>query len=417
MEAFAVNEYYVAPELAAARGIDTPDELRAFLETERIPGLVDLGVRWTRVHPDAFGSFSWGSVDPDRDGSDFEFRYTDVYLLTAQKAGIRVLPSLGPLKPGEWSDDSVESFVPRDLAPYREYVRALVERYDGDGVEDMPGLLSPIRDWQLDNEADLRNELRNGGYSGFESPAEYAQVLSATRDALRAADPESGVMVSLAWVGRGAYGLEYFDRFLGEGIDFDSLSYHIYPDTYSMDLLEATLSSVRSRLGDRAIWITEIGVPSAPVPGFGDTASEIEQAEWLVKAFVTHVSNGVRRLFWLSVMDMNPELGIGVFSFDGLVSYGPPAREKAAYGSFQRLAGELSDAQEARSEGEGIIGFRFSNGDRKVVAWAQANDTIDLRKEFGDTVVSVTRLLDGGVESVASDRVPVSTSPVLVKLP
>jgi len=41
---------------------------------------------------------------------------------------------------------------PYDMDAYRRFVLALVERYDGDGKDDMPGLKYPIKYWEASNE-------------------------------------------------------------------------------------------------------------------------------------------------------------------------------------------------------------------------------------------------------------------------
>jgi hypothetical protein len=59
------------------------------------------------------------------------------------------------------------SYLPVDTPAYQAFVRATIERYDGDGLSDMPGLVTPIRYWQVDNEP-------NTGPSA--SRADFAQL-------------------------------------------------------------------------------------------------------------------------------------------------------------------------------------------------------------------------------------------------
>ena len=56
------------------------------------------------------------------------------------------------------------------------FVRALVERYDGDGKEDMPGLKKPVRFWQVGNEPDLASSDWEG----------YANLVQITTTAVKA---------------------------------------------------------------------------------------------------------------------------------------------------------------------------------------------------------------------------------------
>ncbi len=74
------------------------------------------------------------------------------------------------------------SFLPKDEKSYRKYVKALVERYDGDGISDMPGLRVPIKHWQVDNEPP-------------HGLSDYAAFLKITYEAVKAADPDAKVLI------------------------------------------------------------------------------------------------------------------------------------------------------------------------------------------------------------------------------
>lgn len=62
---FAINGFYIPWKVAEVEGIDTPEELEAYLLGDKVPYFTDLGAAWGRVHPGAFGSFAWGWIDPD----------------------------------------------------------------------------------------------------------------------------------------------------------------------------------------------------------------------------------------------------------------------------------------------------------------------------------------------------------------
>jgi hypothetical protein len=89
-------------------------------------------------------------------------------------------------KPGHWED-------------YRDYVRAVVERYDHDGTDDMPGLIYPVRQYEIETEADNwwpipcpnvtdpENEIP-------ERASTYLQLLEAAQSAAREAYPEVEIL-------------------------------------------------------------------------------------------------------------------------------------------------------------------------------------------------------------------------------
>ncbi|MBC8876989.1 MAG: beta-galactosidase [Planctomycetes bacterium] len=78
---------------------------------------------------------------------------------------------------------------PEHRKDFRDYVRNLVERYDGDGRNDMPGLLFPVLHYQVGNE--YYNELFWAGTAD-----EYGQLLREFAGAARAACPEVKIILS-----------------------------------------------------------------------------------------------------------------------------------------------------------------------------------------------------------------------------
>jgi hypothetical protein len=76
------------------------------------------------------------------------------------------------------------------MAAYANFVSKLVERYDGDGSDDMPGLTVPIKHWELMNEPEFQTDIVY--FQG--TPAEYAEVLEATYNAVKQADPEAYIV-------------------------------------------------------------------------------------------------------------------------------------------------------------------------------------------------------------------------------
>lgn len=83
--------------------------------------------------------------------------------------------------------------APKHMDDYRAWVQALVERYDADGRDDMPGLKRPILHYQCGNE--------NGNPMFWTGTLDdYVTLLKATRQAARAASPQVKIMSNgLRW--------------------------------------------------------------------------------------------------------------------------------------------------------------------------------------------------------------------------
>ncbi len=143
----------------------------------------DAGAAWGKTRLEAF---SWDATEPaaPRGGEHtYDWRCTDGQVGSWQQAGVERLQSY--LQPeSRWGSRGPNT----DLRPkasreddYQAWVGALVERYDGDGVDDMPGLVRPVRHWVV-----------GGEWTGFwpqDDADSYLHVLDLTREAALAADP------------------------------------------------------------------------------------------------------------------------------------------------------------------------------------------------------------------------------------
>ena len=116
-----------------------------------------MGIRWDRPHP---GPFIWGRIERER--GRYDWREVDRYVQEAQRYGFATVATIWPFASWDqanWGEEGPSGVVfekelgrsrrkPYDMDAYKAFVCALVERYDGDGSSDMPGLKFPIKYWQ-----------------------------------------------------------------------------------------------------------------------------------------------------------------------------------------------------------------------------------------------------------------------------
>jgi hypothetical protein len=136
------------------------------------------------------GPFVWGQIE--RSKGTYDWSGTDWYVRQAQRTGFATLATIWPF--AEWDQALWRQPIPTgrvfqpwisgnrrkpyDMQSYQNFVSALVERYDGDGKDDMLGLKYPIKFWEASNEPDLQDDSFNRFFDG--TPDDYAELLRVT---------------------------------------------------------------------------------------------------------------------------------------------------------------------------------------------------------------------------------------------
>ncbi|MEI7772936.1 MAG: polymerase, partial [Chloroflexales bacterium] len=316
----------------------------------------DLGARYARMQA------PWEDIEIHARG-DFEDRRNlatvgavsawakyDRIVAAANAAGIELILRLE--RPPDWSRqqalaspefqvglklDGNSTGPPDDYADYANFVRALVERYDGDGVDDAPAH-QRVRFFQIWNEPNLRGE-----WNWQEPrPEDFVRLLRVGAAAARAASPQAVILFPGLAPTDGLDSrapmteLEYLDRvYKAGGADsFDIMAAQSYGlgqspaehryvflrgrgnwswaqpiDTRSDVSRLVLLREVMERNGDAGtpVWVTEFGWNSAPerIPPerrltWGQPVSEQQKGDYLVGQIV----RARREWPWMGTMNV-----------------------------------------------------------------------------------------------------------------
>lgn len=187
------------------------------------PFIGDSGAGWVRPHP---GPFLWDAMQKNK-SSKIDFSLTDTAVKNQQGQNYGTLATIWPF--AEWDQKSHSGFEncsvssqdeflsvndkkgreeylplhrcnPTSWEDYKKWVSALIERYDGDGTDDMPGLKIPVKYWEVMNEPDLSfgNNTPDKDRLNFykEGPIEYAKLLAQTSEAIRSADKDAKILIA-----------------------------------------------------------------------------------------------------------------------------------------------------------------------------------------------------------------------------
>ncbi len=258
---------------------------------------------------------------------------------------------------------------------YIHFVKAVVERYDGDGIDDMPGLQNPVLYWQVENEPDP-----HGDWQG------YAHIQEITYKAVKEVCPTCTVLLG----GMTGGGIPVFKKFYEpilnklQGEYIDIFDFHWYGNAFGdYRGVNPVYEVVRKGLDkngftETEIWTTEIGTYSGS-PLRWEEQTEKDQARDVVKRYVYPLSLGVEKVFWAWGLQEGFKHDNGFFDHTGFVYDGEypddlgRGEKKLSYYTYKKMTEILEgcdwDTMETISEDDLCI-FKVLKGGKSVyVVW------------------------------------------------
>jgi hypothetical protein len=336
--------------------------------------LQTLNASWVRVEVD------WNRIEPtNRTPDEFVWGAADRAVAASIEDGLNMIATVG-YNP-DWATPHVQGPIdPDHLDDFADFLNALVERYDGDGVDDDPcGRV--VRHWELYNEPDGGSKPGDVRWGNF--GAEYAEMLAVAYPAIKAADPRAKVLlggIAYDWFEDqveqpGPFVRSFLPDVLaaGGGAYFDVLNFHVYPafapnwvaspdDGPGLFEKTQTLRALLAEYGlTKPIMITEAGSHSN---ADGTTPRTPEnQASYVVALYAQALAADVDTMIWFMLYDP-PEW---YQNKNGLMTIENPPSLKLAYYTYQRTAEWLDEAlfERVLSEDElgddRLLGYRFTD--------------------------------------------------------
>ena len=275
--------------------------------------ITEIGGAWTRPHP---GPFAWGWIEADQ--GEYDFDKADEWVKGAQANNVAVMGTIWPY--ADWDQamcydkscevSSQDHFYPQlkkfgpDSIPksrctpcsngnYQNFLIKLVERYDGDGLDDMPDLKIPIKYWEVLNEPEM-NSSELTFYKG--TPAEFVEIMKNSQEAIKSVCSDCQVLQGgMAGLNDDhiSYWKNIFDLGGAEYFDIANIHHIGFGDTSTLNV--AGFKKILDEKGiSKPIWVTE---------------AEIESEDEIASSLQGALQAGVEKVFFTQ------------FEFDG---YGPP---------------------------------------------------------------------------------------------
>ena len=349
-----------------------------------------LGVKWHR--PSRF--LFWSEVQPNLNTSTLIFGFYDTYFGEVP-TGINIIANVAPAPNPVTNYTLPNSYLPIDTVKYIAFVKTAVERYDGDGVNDMPELSNPILYWQVGNEPNCIVK------------QDFAKLQKMTYKAIKEVCPQCKVLIGgAAQPIRSGHGFitnkdDYITGFNNsykpilqelKGSGFDIFDFHWYGNaTGDYKLIQPVYEQLKLILdtlnfNNIPIWVTEMGTYSGFPAGEAGTPysyqTELQQASDYLKRFVFSLSIGVKKIF--------PAFGLmegltntdGYFDHTGFIYDGVGSNDlrlgekKLAYYSYKKMVEVLEGSdwdnivKITEDDVNNVYIYKFTkNGKPIYVAW------------------------------------------------
>lgn len=343
------------------------------------------GIVWDMIEPQK-GRFIWDSHDR-------------LYLETFKNNLMMFVTILPPNRWDQMTATLPEHIMPKDMDAYKNFLQKVVERYDGDGIEDAPG--SPLINlWQIENEVDLtwRDTAENYAKLLKESYKIIKRANSQAKVAIAGvADPEGfqksyiSILKELAQI-RDNPQDRYFDIFdihwypiasqYNYFIEPSLINKQVYLNEYIRNIKEALIEYGYS---GTPIFITETaqysGMPAPLLPLIANPEfhSEKKQANDLLREYVYSLANGIKKIFWVTLTEWHGFENRSNSPWDNIGLINNPlndgeSHKKLAYYTYKKMVEVLEGSDwnniQTIQESGSVYVYKFNKSGKNIwVAW------------------------------------------------
>lgn len=379
---------------------------------------VELKTPWLRPHP---GKAIWGKIEKEK--GKFNWQELDKIVKTAQKENLNLLITIWPY--AAWDQNQCHKNLkkakgfekdlpkkrgaPCNYLAYKNFLKKLVERYDGDGKGDMKGLKYGIKYWEILNEP----EMNKGNLIFFQGKADdYLKILKESYKTIKKADKNAKVVVA-GMAGMSERSQKFWKRIFSKkgGKYFDIGNVHCL----SCNVADLNATSYKNLLEKynihKPFWITEVQITSyEPQQAFVSQAkSEEEQAATIIKSYLQAYAAGAEKIFY-SVYQAKENLPENL-RYAALIEDG---RLKPAYYAMKTMANKIDWFSKIEKIAQGQ--YKFTIGPRTVYILWQETETPEIPNELKGKTVIVTDM-GGNVETKKGEEININPDPLFVEFP
>ena len=374
-----------------------------------------------------FELFQWGMIE--KEPGVFDFSETDEYVRRAQAQGFHILANIQPFAhwdqakchqdlpvPGQPGAPRFHSTKgkPCDMEAYKNFVTKLVERYNGDGVDDMPGLTVPVKHWEVLNEPEFQKEPLIF-FQG--SSADYFEILKATYEVVKGTDPDA-MVVQGGMAGMMAECTQFWQGVfdLGGANYFDIVNMHSIGHGEHLNIPAFKQFLARNGIDNKPIWITEVQYQQAHQT---QNYSNEDFAKILARSYIFALANGVEKLFYVNVKLPPMRQGVPFDERSALIKdNGDKSPLFYAHLTLANILGKLSEKDEVETIMERVGDWHIEEGQYRFTIRGKTIYALWGTGSLPPEITGEVKVTDiSGAQSIAdSVTLKLSDSPIFIEL-
>jgi hypothetical protein len=388
-----------AGDIKSPFGIILHDEFKETLKgnEKSLKDVLDAGVKWVRFS--GRRQAAWDKLEEGPLGSgNYDWKQFDKIVKAINQNKLNIFCIIHPFHRLDQGTEKPNGKAPRNMDAYLQFIKNLIERYDGDGKDDCPG--SPvISAYQLHNEINVPHFWKD-------TPKAYAKMFKATYDVIKSANSDVKIVLASASNPNGffesrASSLNDVLRELSKingNVDILDFHWYKYYGDYKMHpkgnrklipFMQEELPSAINGYGfkDVEVWFTEVGTYSGSAvvgkQGILPSQNETEQAVELLRRYIYFMANGVKKIFWKDMTEENSSYIFGVndlYNNIGLIYNGSGSGDhgagikKAAYFSYKLMTRKLQNTnldniKKIKENQNGVYAYEFTGTDNNEPVW------------------------------------------------
>lgn len=397
----------------------------------------DLGAKWSRG---AGETVIWAQIEPKLN-EGYSWSNSDKVLKKAYEVAGENFNMVVTISPARFKGDNPD-IPPEDESYYSKAIEELVERYDGDGINDYDSIIK-VKYWQMENEP-FPSQWKNRGGT-FDGYVRFAEL---THGAIKKSDPTAKIILgTFDLFGDGLADFqEVIPKMKDKNIAFDYADTHFWSAKNSYNNYKIPVGEARNVLNSNGYSNSKMVALE-----FGSTVTlngttEKDQANYLIKGYIYNIAHGFSLINWNNLVEWaNFGRTGGMFNYMGLIADGengdiiPAGTQRLSYYTYKKMTETLEgsdwDNIQSIQESSGVYIYKFNKLGKPI--WVAWNDNATLqtivldvgninsvkiteaipKSESGKDVTAYSTAFNTGTKSVNNNQITLTLSdkPVFIE--